>query len=140
MKTLTGRINYINIPGSVSITNAKYIRWKSVGNITPHLLPSSKTPLDWHQPHTWIEGELGLTSLSEELASYVMSGSDSTIINPFRVVAETIDALMVIYDFEGFIINNVDRELMLTEKGGVKEPVFVYHFLAFYVLEAVQEY
>src|ERR1035437_8151748 len=107
-KTLKGRIKYIET-SPLLITNVKYLRWKTVGQITPHLLPSSKIPLDWHQPHVWIEGELGLLTLCSEFEHdhYISGVNDASVFSVFRAVAESIDSTEVMYEFNGLIISTV---------------------------------
>ena len=125
---LTGRIISLTIGGD-ALTNCKFARWKLVHTVSPRLLPSSKIPVGWLQGHSWIEGELGMQSLSAELDAHVPVGADMTAISPFVITGVNAAGTNIVYTFTGAILQTVDKML----EGG--EPVYVYHFLAYSVVE-----
>lgn len=127
-KILTGKIVGISL-GAVTLANVKYVRWRVNHSISPQLLPSSKAPVGWFQGHSYIDGELGLLSLSTDIV--LGTGVDSTIMTPFRVTAETVDGTNVVYEFTGTIFANVDKAI----NPDTNEPVFDYHFMAYSVTE-----
>lgn len=125
---LTGKITSLLV-GAATLTNCKFARWKTSHTVSPRLLPSSKIPVGWLQSHSWIEGEVGLMSLSAELDAYVPVDADTLPITIFKVTGETADGTPVVYAFTGTIIQTVDKML----EGA--EPIYIYHFLAYSVTE-----
>lgn len=128
MDALTGRIVSLTL-GSDSITNCKSFKWRTVHNVAPRLLPSSKIPTGWFQGHKWVEGEFSLMSICSAIATHAPPATDAVIISPMSLASQTTAGTAVTYAFTGFIIVTIDKEL-----DGV-EPLYVHHFLAYSVTE-----
>jgi len=125
---LTGKVVSLVI-NSVTITNCKYLRWKSNHNISPRLLPSSKIPVGWLQSHKWIEGEFGLLTLSSTVDGLIPATLDSVAFTTFVANALTTIGGAVVFTFTGGIVVSVDKVLENDE------PVFNYRFLAYSVAQ-----
>jgi hypothetical protein len=134
MVTLKGHIIAVEVGDGeetpTSITNCKFIRWKTNHTATPRFLPSSKAPVGWLQSHFFVEGEMGLVSKDATLDSYVPSTADADIIPHFVALGEDTANNAVTYTFEGLIVENVEKGI-----DGSGEPVFVYKLKAYYVTE-----
>lgn len=136
-KTYTGRIVKLEAGTSsevhCDILNIKFIRWRRNHIITPRMLPSTKVPVGYLQGHSFIEGEFGLTSeCSLCFEEYIDDDGDNTIIPYFMITVEQIDKTTNTFTFNNIILTFVEKRF----EGSGKEPVFVYRFLAYYVVRA----
>ena len=123
--TLTGRIVSLVVGGN-SITNCKYLRWWTNHIVIPRFLPSSKVAVGYLQGHINVGGEFGLLTYDTNLVA--PSTADGSIVSLVMTTVTTAGATRT-FTFTGAIIASVDKEL----SGG--EPIFIYHFLAYYVTE-----
>lgn len=118
---------------NVEITNIKLMRWRDVHGITPQTVCNTKTPISWHQPHKWVEGELHVLSeadaaFKEQATPYVVPGEDNVIIPYFIATLKDQPGNTKTKTHTGAIIDT----LLETYTDG-EDTVHVYRFLAYKV-------
>lgn len=132
--TYLGRVVKVEVGVSAGshtdITNCKYIRWRTVHNVTPRTIPSQKYPAGWLQSHMWVEGEMALVTKNTVLDTYAPKNADASTPAYFVVTAEDTAKTAKTFTFTGFIISNAELAF-----SGAGEALYIYKFLAYYVTE-----
>jgi len=135
---IEGRVNHLYIGASSAsnvdiAANVKFMRWRRQHRITPQTAANSKIPIGWFQPHSWIEGELGVISEAkdafyDQATAYIDDDGDNTVIPYVVLVVDAHDGTDITFTFDNFIISYVEK--MVED---YDTSIFVYHFLAYKV-------
>lgn len=121
-----------SITNRAVILNCKTIKWRDIHALTPQLMPRAKTPASLMQSCTWIEGEFELQTDDAAFATYAPSDAEAIVIPYFVTFTEDANKVLWRYTFDNLIISSIEHGL---NEG--KEPITIYKFKAFGVVEAI---
>jgi len=140
-----GRIDKIEIGltagSNCDITNVIAMNWERMHDVSPRLVASTKIPIGYNQPHSWIVGSISLLSFSDCLTkadvggglfAYV-PGADSNPIAYFVVTYRDENNTVRTTTFTGGLIYRATKELL-----NYDDSIWIYHFMAYQADDSVE--
>lgn len=143
-----GRIDKIEIGltagTNCDITNVITMNWERMHDVSPRLVASTKIPIGWNQPHSWVVGSFSLLSYCDCItqADVVAGGAvepaytpggDSNVIAYFVVTYRDENNTVRTTTFTSGIIYRAVKELL-----NYDDSIWIFHFMAYQADDSVE--
>ena len=140
-----GRIDKIEIGltagTNCDITNVIAMNWERMHDVSPRLVASTKIPIGYNQPHSWVVGSFSLLSYCDCITKANVSGGgfayvpggDSTVIDYFVVTYRDENNTVRTTTFTSGIIYRAVKELL-----NYDDSIWIYHFMAYQADDSVE--